>query len=570
MWQGPVGRGLTTSLLAAAIAAGTLLAASPAQAQLEGIIDGFRVVDPEILAPRRRPPRLPDLGPELPEPPIPPAPAEEVGSFVLAGVEIIGSTVYEPAELTPFYEDFLAREITFAQAEGIVAAITARYREDGYILSKAIARPQDLAFGILRIDIVEGFIETVTVEGRFAGRRSLLDGYIARIKAERPFTQSALETYVLLIDDLPGVSVRPSLRQLDPLTGSHELVLEMAHDDFDVFASVDNRGTRSIGRVIAQLSGNTYSLLGASERTGLFIYTVPQDNRELRYVELLQEYPVGDAGTLVGFDGWFSNIAAGDLLQPVGLKSEDIRLGFDASRPLLRRRDRWLYLDGTFDLRNTEENLNSGNVYEDRIRSLRLGLRGFQIDRWRGENLLTARFSLGLDILDASDDQRSNTSRRGGQTDYGRIEAEYLRWMALSDAVSVQAGLRGQYAFTGLLAAEEFRAGGSVYGRAYDPSEVAGEHGAAGYVELRFDAQPLPPALSNIQTYMFYDLAQAWDEDPLLGTTISSIASGGFGMRAELPFGIQGSLDIARPLTAPVLQEGNNDVRFFFRLWASY
>jgi hemolysin activation/secretion protein len=74
--------------------------------------------------------------------------------------------------------------------------------------------------------------------------------------------------------------------------------------------------------------------------------------------------------------------------------------------------------------------------------------------------------------------------------------------------------------------------------------------------------------LLNTQVYAFYDLAAAWNDDPIFGTTKISIASAGAGVRTLLPNNVRGFLEIAKPLTEEVFAEGaqGDHVRIFFGL----
>ena len=143
----------------------------------------------------------------------------------------------------------LGQVLSLADAEKIVAAITAKYHSDGFVLSHATVQPQDLAFGIQRVDVVEGYIERVVFEGPVERRKTLLEDLAAKLKSARPLTQQVLERYVMLMSDLPGLSAQPSLRSLDDTSGAHELVLRLRQDDFEGFASIDNRSTRTVGRL---------------------------------------------------------------------------------------------------------------------------------------------------------------------------------------------------------------------------------------------------------------------------------------------------------------------------------
>ena len=501
-----------------------------------------------------------------------PASTDTTG-IVLSGVQITGVTVYSEADLAAIYEPYLGQQLPEAKIGEIVAAITAKYRQDNYILSHATAQPQDLDFGILYVDVIEGFIESVVFTGPPEARNELLLQFADKLKASRPLTQAALERYVMLMSDLPGLNARPALRALNATpgeenSGAHELVLQLRLDKFEGFASIDNKSTRSTGRHVAQLNGNFNSLFGQYGRTALYAYTVPDDNRELLFLEGLQEFALNAEGTQVGIDGWHSVSETGERDKPLDLDSYDTRVAIYITHPILRQRDLSVFLTGTIEYRNTEETLAGVNNYDDRVRSIRLSARSFLVDDWDGENVLIATASQGLDILDASSNDAVNLSRTGGKINYAKFEAYYARYQNLPGPWSAELGLKGQLISDGALSAEEFRAGGNNFGRAYDPSEISGDEGAAGYLELQRNLAAKNAFFRSTQIYSFYDLAAAWNDDPVFGTSKVSIASAGIGMRSLLPNQVRLSLEIAKPLTEPVIAEGaqGDFLRFFFGL----
>lgn len=530
-------------------------------------------IDADQLQQRRERPAQPQKQPEISVPATPDG--EEANGRalgVLAGVQIGGVSVYEPRELATHYEPYLARSITVEEIQAIVAAITKRYRADGYVLSRAIAPVQDLDFGILRIEVEEGYVDNVVFEGPVRGRQELLTGYANRLRAEQPLTQTALEHYILLMNDLPGVTAKPSLRRMETAPGAHELVVSLTHDPYNVQAAIDNRGTRTVGRDIAELSAQFNSAFGLQERTGIYTYTVPSNPRELIFIEVLQEYVVGDAGTIVGVDAWQSLIESGARLKPFDLDSNSEQIGLYVAHPLHRSRDFSFFISGHFEVRNSEERQESRQTFDDRLRSLRVRARTFFTDGLQGENLFVVTGSRGLKIFGASEEFSDTASRRGGKPNYTKVDAHYTRWQNLPDRWSAEFGLRGQHAADGLLSAEEFRIGGSKYGRAYDPSELSGEQGMAGYVEFKYDLEHSNPLMRHTRLIGFYDLGKVWNPDPVTGTFSGSIASLGAGAEITLPHDVIALVEVAKPLTRAVFEEGQdgNDLRVFFRVSARF
>ncbi len=188
--------------LSAAVPAGTTLADSPEGRILPRVESGQ--IERHLQAPAT--PQIPRNGPVFKgDIRVPPGEAGEL-SLVLESVAVEGSTVYPAEDLASLWEGRLGRKIALAEVFGIVDAITARYRNDGYILSRAILPPQTIEDGAVKIRIVEGYIDDVRFEGEVRGDRALLDAYAAKIKGSRPLSIAHLERYLLLIDDLPGLS----------------------------------------------------------------------------------------------------------------------------------------------------------------------------------------------------------------------------------------------------------------------------------------------------------------------------------------------------------------------------
>ncbi|MBY0354143.1 MAG: BamA/TamA family outer membrane protein [Rickettsiales bacterium] len=97
-----------------------------------------------------------------------------------------------------------------------------------------------------------------------------------------------------------------------------------------------------------------------------------------------------------------------------------------------------------------------------------------------------------------------------------------------------------------LPASEEFGIGGPSFGRAYDLSEIMGDEGVAGSLEVRYQAIPEWRGLQTVP-YIYYDLGKVWNNDTD-GESFSA-ASAGLGVRFAHELGINAQLGLAFPLT---------------------
>ena len=549
------------------LAAGVLLTAS---VECRAQATAPPSAEPGAVERRIRPPAPPPTAPQAPTAPtVPAAPsAAPAVRFVLAAVEIDGATVYTPADLAATYEQYLAKEVTPLDIEAITKAITARYRKDGYFLARALAPPQPLELGVLRIEVVEGYIGRVVVKGNVGGSQELIDEYVQKITAERPTTLANLERYILLINDLPGAKASASLNLVDADSGLHELVLTFDHKLIDAFATVDNRGTHTVGPYESLMGVNLNSALGLYDRTRVMLYTIPNKPPEYAYVELQHDEPIGSEGTRVIFTASKGGGRAGGNIRSLDIQSESLRSGVELSHPLIRSRKESLYISGKIELINQTQDQQAVLSFYDRLRVVRAGARYTLDDDLGGANYIAAEASHGFGILGASLASSDTLSRTGGRSEFSKLWLEMSRRQSLSDTWAVQLSMAGQKSGQRLLSAEEFYLGGTRYGRGYDPGELSGSDAAAMSAELQYGDFVRAPWLESYQIYGFYDAGVVWKTSFNSYTGRESLASAGLGSRLAFTPDTLGGFEIARPLTRPLASDDENThgLKVFFYL----
>ena len=108
-------------------------------------------------------------------------------------------------------------------------------------------------------------------------------------------------------------------------------------------------------------------------------------------------------------------------------------------------------------------------------------------------------------------------------------------------------------------------------GRGYDPSEIVGDDGIAGKVEVQWN-EPYPlSAIEDYQIYGFFDIGTVWNQD---ATTSSdkreSISSTGLGVRADITENTKAGVAVAFPLTREVDARGDKDPRYYVNVNHSF
>lgn len=490
--------------------------------------------------------------------------------FVLRDVVVEGSTVYGRADLAPLYSQFIGTEVSAAQLAYIANAISAKYRADGYLFAYAIPRPSQSLDGTAHIEVVEGYIADVQIEGDVADRRGLVRRTLAHITRSRPTRRDDLERYVLLADDLPGVSVRTSFWPSEQAKGAMTLIVHVEQDRLGGFAAIDNRGSEAIGpeQISAGMEAN--SLLALSEQTAVIAATAAE-TKELAYLAVRHEETLTSEGLRLTLTGAVTRTQPGGALASLHALGKGEVYGVRLSTPLVRSRGRTFTAGAAFNYLNSTTELSSAPYSEDRVRTFSADAIYDRADFALGRSRpAVSRFRVmlthGLDVLDATEIDSPMLSRAGAKSDFTKLNVDALRVQTVAERLSIALAASGQIASGPLLSSQQFGLGGAQFGRGYEPSELTGDHGLAASIEGRY---ALPPTwlFANPELYAFYEGGAVWMKAPTpeIGDG-RSLSSAGIGVRFGLGPKISIQLELAKPLTRPIASRGDKDVRPLFSI----
>jgi len=200
-------------------------------------------------------PRAEPAGPRVNLPStVAPEGADKV-KLVIRAVEIEGATVFTPEQLKPLYQGLIGQTVSLLAVYDLAQRITAKYGAAGYVLSRAIVPPQDLAprGATVRIQVIEGYVDKVVWPPAVSHYRDYFSYYAAKIIADRPSNVRTIERYLLLAGDLPGLKFSTSLKASETNPNAATLFVEVVEKHVDALARVDNRGTPQRGPLEYQL-----------------------------------------------------------------------------------------------------------------------------------------------------------------------------------------------------------------------------------------------------------------------------------------------------------------------------
>ncbi|HEY4370240.1 MAG TPA: POTRA domain-containing protein [Steroidobacteraceae bacterium] len=490
-------------------------------------------------------------------------------SFTLSKVTVEGATALSPRELEPLYAPLIGRTVTVADVFAAAAAIENRYREKGYIITRVLVPEQQIEGGSVRLVVVEGYISEIAFAqnagASIGAARAQVEALLAPLRDVKPVDIAAIERRLLLANDLPGVQVRGTLQPSTGTRGAATLVIAAQRDPVDVGLQVDNRNSPYTGEDEAILRGSLNSFSSNAATVSLVAKSAFPYRRE-HFAQASYDQSVGSNGMTAGVTVFAARSRPGLNIQPLDVDSTVESASASVAYPLIRSRRVKLKLDGTFDYTDLDTDVLDRPYTRDRLRVLRLGATFDRSDGWNGVNAGRVVISQGLDIFGASQPRGELLSRYEGRSDFTKIGVQFSRLQTFTQNWSLLASAVGQVTWDSLLASEQIGLGGPDFGRGYDISEVSGDKGVDGALELRFRPSGVSPFWNATQFFAAYDLGKVWNvgiEYP----QEESLASAGLGVRVRLPGDLFASFEVAKPLTHGVASEGGDrPTRVFFSI----
>lgn len=523
----------------------------------------------EELTPIEEPPSL--LAPDYLR--LPPeeqlkVPAGAQISLTLGDIKFVGNKVFSNKRLAKFYDKYVGQIVTVRDVQNIAREITIFYRNSGYILTRVIIPPQEVdASGIITLQIVEGYIDNIAVEGDLRpATKCLLMAYARHIAAQRPLKLETLERYALLANDIPGAKVKTIIRASETTPGAADLVFVARQQRNNWYAGANNFSSEVLGReqMVGGVNANGYLSGSQTGLRGVLSFHV---NR-MQYFSFLHKQQLNSKG--LTFDGNISTTITHPSFQSLDLVAlqtpgQAFILNANATYPIIRSRKQNLFVGAGFNYLNSHTSYSGVKLFDDAIRSvdMRFSYNFFAADA--SLNTLEMAFYQGLNILDA---HASPPTIPGGKTNFNKITGSINRYQQLpAKNCYLLLWAKGQWGFTQLLSSEKFGFGGAPFGYGYDPSTITGDRGYALKIEPQYNYQLSLPSIPQMQFFGFYDVGNVWNINKAVQPGHQSATSMGVGVRALAIKRLTIELILAQPFSVYATNNNKNRTRCMFNIY---
>lgn len=487
------------------------------------------------------------------------APVAVSGVVAPDAIMIEGAPDISPAAFSDVIVTYAGRPLSRAELSQLASDAAKVAHDHGFPFATATISSQPLANGVLTVTLDEGRIDAVRVVG---GSNAAADRILtAALATRKPTRQADLERAILLVGDLPGVSVTRS--QFTRQNGFGVLLVTIAQQKLSAYFQLDNRGSEEIGPIRSTLLASVHGVATAGDEIGLLVAQTPLQPREFIFVRGRYSAPLDNAGSVLSLSGSYGRSRPGASLRPLDVVGESVDAAVSYSRALQRSRAQTYTLNLELRTLRTRQNLSGRLLRDDRLTTATASIDA--ANRVAGGRLRSqVQLTAGLPLSGVSHEGDAMLSRMDGDARY--LTASYaVEWTGrIRRNFSLALASAGQLASRPLLATAEIGAGGPGFGRAYDYAERSGDQGVLGLVELRLDGRKLVPGLID-SFQIFSSLDGGYVSNLRHGAGGGSLLSSSAGIRL-VRGKLNGQVELSLPLNADRFDTGNRHPRVALRL----
>ena len=351
----------------------------------------------------------------------PPAvdPGEGGPTFFIRDIQVVGNTVFSQADFADLIEPYLGRQVSFNELLQLRTAITERYVEAGYLTSGALILPQTIVNDTITIQVLEGELEDIVVNGT----QRLSPDYIRSrigLVADPPLNINRLLAGLQRLQIDPLIATISADLQAGGSPGTNLLVVEVTEaDSFAVNATFANNRSPNIGGAQRRVGVSEGNLLGLGDRI-----TVDYNNTDgSNGVNLSYTLPISPNNDTLRLAAGYSNSRVIDpAFSVLDIASDSFYYELGLRRPLIETPTEEFALGLALSHQEGQTRLGFANLgpfplspgADDNGSTRVTALRFSQEWTQRSERhvlALRSQFNLGLGILNATVNENAPDSR---------------------------------------------------------------------------------------------------------------------------------------------------------------
>ncbi len=418
-----------------------------------------------------------------------PAPtATDNVKIAVMSLKITGSQVYSEDTLLAVSMFKPGSELSLSDLRTVSAKITAFYHQNGYFLAQAYLPAQDIKNGVVTIAVIEGRYGKITLNNQTNLSNDLAGDLLDGLNKGDLVANAPLESRLLLLSDVPGVTVKSTLVPGTEL-GTSDLIVDVTPGR-KVTGSIDadNAGNRYTGENRLGATINLNNPIGRGDVATLRVLT---SGPGLSYARASYQMQFGKATAGVAYS--YLDYTLGREFESLQANGTAKTASIYGSYPLIRSRNNNLYAGLNYDAKTFQDKVDStGAVTNKQAGVLAASLYGGHRDNF-GVTAYSLTGTTGNIDLQTPSQRTFDAATAQSNGRFNKLGFTASRLQSVTETISFYASINGQAASKNLDVSEKMRLGGMYGVRAYPEGEAYGDEG---YV-LNLEARMLLPKFSE-------------------------------------------------------------------------
>lgn len=484
--------------------------------------------------------------------------------------EFRGNAALKTAYLEDLVLPYKGSELSLKELREICKEIGDAYKKKGYFLAHAYLPVQEIRDGVVVIEIIEGELGEVEIEGNC--KEKFIRSHFRPAK-KGVLNYDRLLKSLLVLNEYPDVKAAAILRKGKEPNTVDVLLKAEQKPSLHVALDYNNFGSRYVSRHYGGLDLDFSNLLFGGDSVSLRgVMGSPTD--ALFFGKAEYDFPINGYGTKAGISFIRSEFDVKREFKRLDANGESKIYGFSLTHPVTRTRKSSMDIVFGFDYKQIKNYLLGQINSDDELRVFKAGLSGDGIDSLNGRNYYSFLCTTGVkDIMGAlgSDDPLASRAGAGGNFVKGNFDLARFQKFLFGSFVLFKCS--GQAASDVLSVPEQFSVGGADTVRGFPQSELLGDYGYVGTLEWRF----APPFLAErrvpftsktkikevIQFVGFTDYGRTFRKNALAGESKNEdIYSAGIGARINLGKNIDVRVDLGFPIGGKEPSDGSDSTTY--------
>lgn len=466
------------------------------------------------------------------------------GPIDVTDIIVNGNTALAESDIADVVAPFKNRRLKPEYVQELRQRLSLLYYQAGYINSGVIVPEQDFSGGVLRLQVIEGALTQLDLDGNKRLSDEYIGGRLLR-NIDQPLNLNDLQ------DSLRQLELNPLIRRVNGQLlpglsqGDARLKLRVAEAmPLKAALSVDNYRSPSVGAERAVLNLEHMNLTRRGDRLRLS----GSLSEGLNDAFVAYQLPINSLDTSIALQYQRgSSEVVENPFKELDIESDTESWSLSLSHPFINRLNRQFSVTLAFNHSSSETELGGSSFSfslgsqagESVTSSISLGAEW--VER-RGDQVFALRTTLrqGIDALDSTvipDGGLSIDLTTGAEIPDTRFTAiitqfQYARRLSFLRSQLIF-NTNWQESFDPLLSVEKFAVGGAFSVRGFRENQLVRDNGLAASLEWR-----IPLFLDDngfdrwgVQLIPFIDYGRSWDEDSNLAThDADSLSSAGLGV----------------------------------------